>query len=514
MTFRDFIQVLRRRLLVVVAGVVLGVMAGWVSAPGETRGTTTFRATHTLIYDPAGTQGYNINQVALLATSGEVPSRVAARLGLDRSTVRSAVSAAAEAEVSTVSLTGHSVDSAVAVALADVTAEELVAELTRRDQAVFDAELARLTAEADAAQKRLGAAPPKDAVAVAAAHAEVTSAQRAVEQYRATGRPDPKLRTLEKASATAIAPAGVRAPNSKPVRALLLGGLGLLAAAGGLVGLERLDTRIRTKRRAEDAFGAPVVAEVPHLAKAAQGQLLARTQPTSTFVESYRGLRTFLALWAPEAAEDDGHRVIVVTSPAAGEGKTTTVAHLAAMLAEIGRSVLVVSADLRRPRIHEYFDRPQAPGLVDVVSPEPDAPSFSDLDLTTSVRGVGLVASGPAVENPAPVLEHARDLVALVRDMADFVLIDSPPLLIANDAAEIARYADGVLLVARAGQTPIEAAQTTAETLRRLEIPVAGVVLVGSETASSASRYYASRYYSAPERTGWLRRRPVRASGQ
>lgn len=514
MTFRDFIQVLRRRLPVLVALLFIGAVAGWVTAPGGARGATTFGATHTLIYDPGGAQGYNINQVALLATSGDVPSRVAARLGLDRSTVRSAVTAVAEPEVSTVSLTGHSPDGAVAVALADVTAEELVAELARRDEVVFDAEITRLRAEADAAQKRLTAIAPKDAVMVSAAQAEVTTAQRALENYRANGRSESKLRALEKATATAIAPAGVRAPNSKSVRALLLGGLGLMAAAGGLVGLERLDTRIRTKRRAEEAFGAPVVAEVPHLAKALQGQLLARTQPTSPFVEAYRGLRTFLALWAPEAVEDDGHRVIVVTSPAAGEGKTTTVAHLAAMLAEIGRSVLIVSADLRRPRIHEYFDRPAAPGLVDVVSPGPDAPLFADLDLTTSVRGVGLVPSGPAVENPAPVLEHARDLVALVRDMADFVLIDSPPLLIANDAIEFARYADGVLLVARAGQTPIEAAQTAAETLQRLEIPVAGVVLVASETASSSSRYYASRYYSAPERTGWLRRRPVRANGQ
>ena len=247
---------------------------------------------------------------------------------------------------------------------------------------------------------------------------------------------------------------------------------------------------------------------MPPISKSSQGQLLARTQPSSPFVEAYRGLRTYVALWAPETDRDDGHRVIVVTSPAAGEGKTTTVAHLAAMLAEIGRSVVVISADLRRPRLHQYFDLPRRPrprrGLGRDAGP-------SGLR-RASIRPLRSAACGscrrarrsrtrPRSSNtPASLLRAARGL-------ADFVLVDAPPLLVANDAVELARHADGVLLVARAGQTPIEAAERSAETLERLEIPVVGTVLVASEAASSASRYYASRYYAEPERTGWLRRR-------
>jgi capsular exopolysaccharide synthesis family protein len=206
--------------------------------------------------------------------------------------------------------------------------------------------------------------------------------------------------------------------------------------------------------------------------------------------------------------------VIVVTSPAAGEGKTTSVAHLAAMLAEIGRSVLVISADLRRPKIHEYFDRPAAPGLVDVLAATPGAPAFDDLELATPVRGVRLVPSGPAIENPAPLLEYAGDLLRAARGLADFVLVDTPPMLIANDAVDLARHADGVLLVARSGATLIEGAERSAELLGRLEIPVVGVVLVASEAASSKSRYYSSRYYAEPERTGSPRRRPAGGNGQ
>ena len=100
------------------------------------------------------------------------------------------------------------------------------------------------------------------------------------------------------------------------------------------------------------------------------------------------------------------------------------------------------------------------------------------------------------------------------RGLADFVLVDSPPLLVANDAAELARHADGVLLVARAGRTLIEAAERSTELLQRLEIPVVGVVLTASETAATASRYYASHYYSEPERTGWRHRRPSGGNGK
>jgi capsular exopolysaccharide synthesis family protein len=512
MSLRDSLRVLRRRWLVLVVGLVLGASAGWFSAPGNAHRAATFRATHTLIY--SGTQSYNLGQVALLATSGEVPSRVAARLKMDRSQVRSAVFVVVAAEVATISITGQSSTPDLAVALADTTAEELGAELSGRDRAAYDKEIGQLKANVDAARKRLNAVPAKEASGQAAARAEVDAAERAVQQYQATTpEPKPGFQTLEVATASAVNPPGVQAPDSKPVRAALLGLFGLLAGFAGALALDRRDSRIRSKSAAEEAFGVPVIAEVPRLAKDAQGQLLARTQPSSPFVEAYRSLRTYVALWAPANDREDGHRVIVVTSPSPGEGKTTTVAHLAAMLAEIGRSVIVISADLRRPRLHTFFDLPGGPGLVDALDAKTGLPVFTGLDRVTTVRGVRLVPSGPPVANPAPLFEHAEHLVQAFRRLADFVLIDAPPLLVANDAVEMARHADGVLLVARAGETPVEAAERCAETLGRLEIPVVGSVLMASEAASNASRYYASRYYAEPEPTGRLRRRGTAAGG-
>jgi Mrp family chromosome partitioning ATPase len=171
---------------------------------------------------------------------------------------------------------------------------------------------------------------------------------------------------------------------------------------------------------------------------------------------------------------------MVVTSATGGEGTTTTVAHLAATLAEVGRSVLVISADLRRPRLHLYFDRAREPGLTDVLRGAPDARRLADLNLLTTTPSVRFVASGAPVRNSAPLLDNVGDHLRDARSLGDFVLIDAPPLLTTSDGAALAQHADGVLLVVRAGRTSAGAAARSAEMLQRLDIPLLGAVLIGS----------------------------------
>jgi capsular exopolysaccharide synthesis family protein len=425
MTLRESLRVMRRWRSVIAAGVLIGVVVGWMSAPGTAATTTVFQATHTLIADPqAGGDAY-IYRAAVLAKLGAVPGRVAARLGIDRRRVQSMLSTETPVRVKLLLITGRSADRAQAEALADVTAEELIVEL---------------------------------------------------------GGPKAPLLTLEAAVASPVETEDIRGPSSRPDRALLLGAFGLLLGVGAAFAVDRFDNRIRSKPTAEAALGVAVVAEVPSIPRSARGRLLVGTQPSS-FIEAHRRLRTIVDRWTPRTEDDDGHRVIVVTSTTADEGKTTTVAHLAATLAEIGRSVLVISADLRRPRLHLYFDRPREPGLVDVLRGAPDARRLADLNLTTAIRGVRFVASGAPVDNPAPLLHQAGDLLREARGLGDFVLVDSPPLLTSSAAADLARHADGVLLVVRAGRTSIAAAARSAELLQRLDIPVLGAVLVASDTA-------------------------------
>lgn len=426
MTLRGYLHVMRRWRVVIVAGILIGVVVGWLSAPGTAATATTFEATQAMILDPSARDRTIINRAAVLATLGAVPDRVAARLGIDPRLVRSMVSAGTRERVGQLLITGRSGERAQAEALANVTAEELIVEF---------------------------------------------------------GGANAPLRTLEPAVAAPVESADVVGPRSRPGRALMLGVFGLVLGVGGAFAVDRLDNRIRSKPAAEEALGVPVLAEVPLMARADRGRPVGSARP-SAFIEAYRALRTSVDRGTPAAGNGDRGWVIVVTSPTAGEGKTVTVAHLAAALAEIGRSVMAISADLRRPRLHLYFDRPREPGLADVLRGAPDTRRLVDLNLITVIRGVSFVSSGTPVDNPSPLLDRIGDHLDSARSLADIVLVDSPPLLTTSEAADLARHADGVLLVVRAGRTSVGAAARSAELLERLGIPVLGAVLVGSDSSA------------------------------
>jgi hypothetical protein len=369
----DFLRVLRRRWVVVVAAVLAGLVAGWVTAPGDT-GPEGFRAVHTMIVNPSG-GGINLEQAALLATTGAVPQRVGERLGLTGSVVAARVSAEADTTIASLIIAARSDDRALAQDLADLTAEELVVELSGSRVQQYEAELERLESQAAISRTRVaeiqaipGASDGTDTAAaleLQAARSELSSTLSALQAFRVQGAPQPPLQTVELATARPVSADGVQAPDSKPGPGRDARWLGLLLGLGAAFGLDRLDTRIHSKRTAEAAFGHPVVAEIPPLPRGAHHELLTQTRPAAPFVEAYRALRTVVAIGAiGDGPEGEGaDRVVLVTSPMAGEGKTTTVAHLAATLGEVDRSVLVISADFRRPRLHTYFGQDQGARL-------------------------------------------------------------------------------------------------------------------------------------------------------
>ena len=423
MTARRPFRVLQRWRRLISAGVLIGALVGWVSAAGAPREITTFEAVHTLILDPgAGTEAEVKRLNEVLATLGPVPDRVAARLGLDPRQVRSMVTAQARSP-GLLLITGRSADRTQAEMLANVTAEELIVELG--------------------------------------------------------GRNSP-LRTLEPAVASPVKSEGVKGPKSRTGRAFILAGFGLVLGAGAAFVVERFDSRIRSKTSAEAAIDGQVMAEVPPLTRADRGCLLT-AQQSSSFIEAHRGLRTSVDRWAGRQPNGDGRPVIVVASPVGEEGTTTTVAHLAVAMAEIGRSVLVISADLRHPLLHIYFGRGREPGLADVLRGAPDARRLADLNRATGVPGVQFVASGAPVRNPAPLLDNIGDHLLDARTLADVVLVDAPALLTTSDGADLARHADGVLLVLRAGRTSVGAATRSADLLKRLDVPMVGAVLIGQD---------------------------------
>ena len=155
-----------------------------------------------------------------------------------------------------------------------------------------------------------------------------------------------------------------------------------------------------------------------------------------------------------------------MTSAGPSEGKTTTVANLAAMFAEADNSVLVINCDFRRPRLHRFLGG----------SDEPRKVVQSEID---GVRMVNNVLSNPN-PNPAEVAAAQRQVVEAARGMFDVVILDTAPLLSTNDASEIMSSADVVVLVSQAGKTSKSSAARATEVLQRMEATVAGVALLGA----------------------------------
>jgi capsular exopolysaccharide synthesis family protein len=188
-------------------------------------------------------------------------------------------------------------------------------------------------------------------------------------------------------------------------------------------------------------------------------------------------------------------RTIQITSPGPGEGKTTTAANLAAVLAETGRRVLLVDMDLRRPRLHEQFGIKNGLGLTSVLIGE--APlSRAAVRISDSLF---VLPSGPIPPNPSELVGSARaaELIRLTGQEFDLVVIDSPPLLPVTDPLVIARSVDAVVLVAAAGVTTRKQLHRAAELLAQVNAPVEGIAL---NRAGDHQEYSYSYGYTHKER--------------
>jgi polysaccharide biosynthesis transport protein len=282
-----------------------------------------------------------------------------------------------------------------------------------------------------------------------------------------------------------------------PARDALLGlatGLALGLAAAFM--RDSLDDRLTSKEVTEDAGGAPVLAMTPVVSAGWRQKLLvvSAADPASPAAESYWSLRTSLQF----ARQEQRLRSVLVTSPGMGEGKTFTLANLGVVFAQAGERVAIVSCDLRRPRIGEFFGLDEKEGLTNVLLGERTleetvlpVPGFDRLSL---------LPAGPVPHNAAELLNSAwtRDVFAWLRDRYDLVLIDSPPVLPVTDATILAQYADATLLVVAAGQSRRADLHRAAEKLGQVRTRVVGIVL--NKVTRQTGRYYKYEYAYKPYR--------------
>jgi polysaccharide biosynthesis transport protein len=297
----------------------------------------------------------------------------------------------------------------------------------------------------------------------------------------------------------ALVPTSPSSP--KPRQDALLGLLaGLVLGVGAAFLRDSLDDTLTTSETAEQVNGAPVLATVPMVAswkKIENPVMVAVSDPTSPAAEAYRSLRTSLQF----SRQERTLRTLLVTSSHAREGKTATVANLGAVFAQAGERVVLVSCDLRRPRLSQSSAPADAPELSAVLAGELSLDEA--LTPVAGVEGLWSLSTRSVVPNPTEMLSsrRARELFAELAERFDLALIDSPPVLPVADAMILTSYADGVLIVVASGQTRRTELQRTTEKLAQANAPIVGMVLNKVSAESGYGRYgrygrYGSYSYS------------------
>jgi non-specific protein-tyrosine kinase len=213
--------------------------------------------------------------------------------------------------------------------------------------------------------------------------------------------------------------------------------------------------------------------------------LVTLTDPVSPASEAYRTLRMNLQF----AALDRTLRSVLVTSPGANEGKSTTLANLAVTMAQVEQRVIAVDCDLRRPRLHQFFGLTNDVGLTTMVLKDH---MLAEPPLQpTSVDGLKFLASGTLPSRPADLLGSKRieEVIDRLSEEADILLFDAPPVLAAADASLLATKLDGILLVVSAGETKRDHARLAVERLTKVNAQILGAVLNNVPLDESLANY-------------------------
>jgi succinoglycan biosynthesis transport protein ExoP len=237
---------------------------------------------------------------------------------------------------------------------------------------------------------------------------------------------------------------------------------------------ERLDDRIKSAEELERATGIRLLGSVPRVtawSDAGEARLELRADPESEVSESYRMIAAnLLALASRELVT-----TLVVTSAVDGEGKTTTASNLAVSLAEQGKKVVVVSADLRHPRLHEFFGIENDLGFADL---QWDSLPVSKVEQDTDIPNLRVIGSGQTDHQVRPQFESGRlsHVVSSIRGAdVQFVVVDAPALLEAAESSVLARGVDGVILVAD-GRSTLPTVARAVSQLRQADVRIIGAV--------------------------------------
>jgi capsular exopolysaccharide synthesis family protein len=297
---------------------------------------------------------------------------------------------------------------------------------------------------------------------------------------------------------------------------MLFGALGLAIGIGLAYLAEISDRSFRDSEEVRRCLGLPIVGQIPRLNTkrkdrkgAAQGPpsplaatLVTFHQPKSRSAEAYRAVRTGLFF----STQGKGHKVVQITSPNVGDGKSTLASNLAISIAQADKKVLLIDADLRRPTQHQVFGLPGSRGLSALLTGKA---ALKDVLLPSGVDGLLILPCGELPANPAELLSLPafKDLLDELRERFDYVLVDSPPLLAVTDPCMVATHVDGVLLNLTLSRNGRPAARRAREILATLGANVIGAVINDRDGTGGDTGY---GYGYGEENTGGYYRQAIK----
>ncbi len=521
---RDYLRVFRRQLALIVAITLLGAAAAAAytfrrTPVYESSASVLVRAITTNAFDPGSRvdQQLNMFNQRQLAQSEPVAALAAKTIKTTATPAQLLehvnVDVPANSQIlrvryqDTVPLTAQRGADAFAKAYLVSREADARAQATT-SQKSLQKDIARFQKQASEAEKQI-ADPDADSATRQAAQAKLAAANNRLDQLlsQLSG-----FQSLDFTPGTVIAAAGLPATPASPNNRLDIG-IGLLV--GLFLGVvlafvrDRTDDRLRGREDLAERLDRPVLATIPPLSKRvrqegklrwkrrSRNSLVTLEQPNSPAAEAYRTLRTRMARLASQL---DINSVMVV-SAGVGEGKSTTAANLAVVLAETGKDVLLVSADLRRPRVHQFFSLQNKSGLSNLLTdgtppdkrkgPVADGKQMAS-ELWSVAPNLWVVLSGPLPPHPSALMDSdsMRQFLKEQRDLFDFIVLDCPPALVVADSMALAPLADALLVVADAKESDRDMVSRLKEELEQVGGKIVGAVLNRSKQAAKSTYYY------------------------
>jgi polysaccharide biosynthesis transport protein len=515
MEFRQQVGVLRRWSWLLVASVLLAAGAAYLvssSLPKVYEGKVTL-----IVGQSTQASNPDLNQLlasqrlsqtyADLATTSPLLQQVIAKnsLGITPDDFRKRIVADAPRESTLVHLTVQDGDPARAATLANSLAAEMIAAspaIAGRDsdvQQFIDTDLASIQAQIEETQTEIQRLTSLTARS-AADEQQLQALQGRIVILRQTyatmlgfsSNSGANLLTVVDPASPPEAPASPRVL----LNTILAAVVGLLIALGFAFLLEHLDDTVKSPDEVEAVTGLPTLGTITKMKGGKDRKEFYRLATLLYYrgpeAEAYRSLRTNLEF----AAVDDPVRTLLVTSAVPGEGKTTTAANIAVVFAQAGRRTILLDGDFRKPGVHRIFDLPNTHGLSSLL--RSDATGIGDVAQVTDQENLRIITTGPLPPNPAELMgsQRMRTVLGRLSEIADLVIVDSPPLRAVTDAVLLSSITDGTLFVVDAGRTRRGAIRGGREALAHAGARVLGVALNRLPRSAGGGEYYYD-YYGA-----------------